>query len=162
MKVINLNAIFPILFTRALLPQLRASKGPTLVAFVGSISADIPIPRFGVYAACKHFLEALARCLDADERWPAAAPLRPSFMYMAVGKVVTGTMPTVPNLFNPTSERFAKSLVPKLGCGRRRITPYMPHAIESSIIPLLGDKIIERAISKEVGEILKLGNPKHD
>jgi 17beta-estradiol 17-dehydrogenase / very-long-chain 3-oxoacyl-CoA reductase len=154
LSVIHLNAIFPLLFTRALLPQLRAAQGPTLVIFVGSISADIPMARFGIYASSKNFLEALARCLDADELWPAPTS-GPSFMYLAVGNVVTNSTRTIPHLFNPTSERFAKAVVARIGCGRRRITPYMPHAIQQWCVTMIGESSVQRVIARELSNLLQ-------
>src|ERR1700722_16111294 len=61
LDVIHLNAIFPFPLPPVLLPQLRATHGPTTIIFVGSISADIPIPRFGIYGSSKNFVEALSR-----------------------------------------------------------------------------------------------------
>jgi 17beta-estradiol 17-dehydrogenase / very-long-chain 3-oxoacyl-CoA reductase len=83
-------------------------------------------------------------------------------MYLAVGKVVSGTMPTVPHVFNPTSERFAKALVARIGCGKKRITPWMPHAFLQWFMTLFPENVVERSVSQEVTEILKMDMKKHE
>jgi 17beta-estradiol 17-dehydrogenase / very-long-chain 3-oxoacyl-CoA reductase len=155
MSVVNLNAIFPLRLTRVLLPQLRAAKGPTLVIFVGSISADIAIQRFGVYGSSKNFVQSLSRCLDVDERWPFGSSSNISFMYAAVGEVVSNTMRVKPHLFTPTSERFAKAFVARIGCGQRRITPWMPHAVQQWAMTPLGESVVEMFSGNEVAHIMK-------
>jgi len=154
--IVHLNAIFPLLLTRALLPTLRARQGPTQVMFVGSISANISIPRFTIYASSKNFIKALARCLDADEHWPVSRRQGVSFMYLNVGEVVSSTMKITPSLFAPTSERFAKAVVARIGCGRKQITPWMPHAVLEWFMTMLGENIVERFARKEVSMLLAM------
>jgi 17beta-estradiol 17-dehydrogenase / very-long-chain 3-oxoacyl-CoA reductase len=155
MNVVNLNAIFPLRLTRVLLPQLRAVKGPALVIFVGSFAADIAVQRFGVYGSSKNFVQSLSRCLGADERWPFGSSSNISFMYAAVGEVVSNTMRVKPHLFSPTSERFAKAFVARIGCGKRRITPWMPHAVQQWVMMPLGESVIEIFSGNEISQIMK-------
>ena len=39
------NALFPLLLTRALLPQLRRVPGPVEIVFTGSLSSRLQCPR---------------------------------------------------------------------------------------------------------------------
>jgi 17beta-estradiol 17-dehydrogenase / very-long-chain 3-oxoacyl-CoA reductase len=149
-------SIFPLLLTRALLPTLRARQGPAHVMFVGSQSANISIPRFTIYASSKNFIKALARCLDADEHWPVSHRQGVSFMYLNVGEVVSSTMQITPGLFAPTSERFAKAVVARIGCGRKQITPWMPHAVLEWFMTMLGESIVERFTRQEVSKLLAM------
>ncbi|KAI0081088.1 NAD(P)-binding protein [Panus rudis PR-1116 ss-1] len=125
---IRVNALFSFYLTRAFLPQMRSTGGPTEVIFVGSQSADIRIPRLYTYAPCKAFLYQLTRCFNSDERY--WTPTNVHFMYLAVGTVITNSLRMETSLFYPTASKFAKSVVHKLGCGRERVTPYAPHAIQ--------------------------------
>jgi len=138
---IRLNALFPFFLTRALLPQLRASKGPALVAFVGSMSAEMHIPRLYSYAPCKAFLWQLTRCLNADERW--WTPSKVSFIYLRVGAVNSNSFRASPTFFTPTSEKFGKSVVAALGSDQEAIIPYFGHAILKFGTKLASERTIE-------------------
>ncbi|KAL4245735.1 VLCFA Elongation and Steroid Dehydrogenase [Abortiporus biennis] len=125
---IRLNMLFPFYLTRHFLPILRKHKGPALVAFVGSISAEISIPRLSTYAPCKAFLAQLTRCLNADERW--WTPTQISFIHLRVGAVNSNSFREPSTLFVPTAERFSKWVVRALGSGEATFLPYPPHAIQ--------------------------------
>jgi 17beta-estradiol 17-dehydrogenase / very-long-chain 3-oxoacyl-CoA reductase len=58
-------------------------------------------------------------------------------------------------LIAPTSERFAKAAVARIGCGRRRITPWMPHAVLQWLMTTLGETAMQGSINHEVSNILK-------
>ena len=137
---LRLNMLFAFNTTRTLLPTLRRAT-PAHVLFIGSQSAEIRIPRLNTYAPCKYFLKQLTRCLNCDERW--WTPSNVSFAYATVGTVVTNTMRTTPHIFNPTSERFAKALVARIGCAPDEYTVWMPHAVQMWAMKILGDSFIE-------------------
>ena len=60
-EIVTWNDVFPLLLTRALLPQLRATaqRGPVLVEFVGSQTKNAGPPTMVVYSATKAFLHVL-------------------------------------------------------------------------------------------------------
>lgn len=149
---IRVNSLFTFYLTRALLPRLRAASGPALVTFVGSLAADIHVPRLYNYAPSKAFLWQLTRCLNTDERW--WTPSKVSFMYLAVGEVHTNTQRAPVNFLRPPASRFAKSVVASLGCGRERITPYAPHAFQQWFMGFLGEKVIENFAANMMKEYL--------
>ncbi|MEU5401845.1 SDR family oxidoreductase [Streptomyces sp. NPDC005963] len=62
---LNVNLISPAELTRLLLPQLRASRGQ--VVFINSGAGLRASPQWGVYAASKHGLKALADSLRQEE-----------------------------------------------------------------------------------------------
>ncbi|CCM00498.1 uncharacterized protein FIBRA_02532 [Fibroporia radiculosa] len=145
--LVQWNSLFPLLLTRALLPQLRSSAktGPVMVQFVGSHVGDHSPPRLPVYAGTKAFLRALSRGLDTDERvWGADTGVR--FAYLVVGSVCSSTNRTGvrETLSMPSTERFGRALVSQIGCGRRRYAPYMPHAIIQWVMDILGERLVDK------------------
>ncbi|EPS95966.1 hypothetical protein FOMPIDRAFT_1025549, partial [Fomitopsis schrenkii] len=103
LETIFWNDVFPLLLTRALLPQLRATaqRGPFLAQFVGSQAALTSPVTMTTYAATKGFLAALSRGLDNDEQlWGTPTGVR--FEYLSVGNVST---PGNPQDLRATAQR---------------------------------------------------------
>ncbi|CDO78043.1 hypothetical protein BN946_scf184724.g7 [Trametes cinnabarina] len=155
-NLVRWNALFPLLLTRVLLPQLRrsAKHGPVIVQFVGSLAADISPPRLPIYAASKRFLEALTRGLDNDELF-FDGPTGVRFTYLAVGPVNSASMHQKPSLNTPTSERFAKAIIARTGCGRRRVAPYAMHAISQVVVEALGQRAVDYYTAEEMKVLIK-------
>ncbi|OBZ72240.1 Very-long-chain 3-oxoacyl-CoA reductase [Grifola frondosa] len=155
LSVVHWNAIFPLFLTRALLPRLRVSAkhGPVLVQFIGSIAGDISPPRLPIYAASKKFLEGLTRGLDNDERY-FGTPTGVRFTYIAVGAVVSNSLRADVNLGRPTSETFAKTLVARSGCGKRRVAPYVVHAIMQWAMEAMGEEVVDRYSAEEMANLI--------
>ncbi|KAH9927258.1 NAD(P)-binding protein [Fomitopsis serialis] len=147
--IVHQNAMFHLLLTRALLPSLRTSakRGPVIVHFVGSVTADITPPRLVAYAASKAFVRALARGLDNDEQlWGAPSGVR--FACITVGEVQSNSHKAKASLVCPTADRFAKAVVAKIGCGRRQYTPWMPHAILNWVTGLLPEHMLDKTVAE--------------
>lgn len=112
---LRVNAIFPWLLTRALLPKLRTARGPVKVVFVGSGGGELPLPGSIPYGATKAFLRQLSATIDADERF--RQPSNVTTCYLLVGGVVSAGHRAKSSLFMPEAEPFAKCLVNKIGSG---------------------------------------------
>ena len=149
---IRVNSLFSFNITKAFLRKLRTAAGPALVVFVGSLSADIHIPRLFNYAPCKAFLFQLTRCLNTDERY--WSPTNVSFTYFPLGEVVSNSMRISPSLARPTSRDFAKHFVDVLGCGWERVTPYWVHSIQQWAVSSLGEKFVQRFAAGRMKELL--------
>ncbi|MEZ4749469.1 MAG: SDR family NAD(P)-dependent oxidoreductase [Bdellovibrionota bacterium] len=66
-NVINVNAVAPVIFTRALLPKMQAqSKG--FVVHVASINAVVPIPNNQIYTATKAFCFSYAAAVARENK----------------------------------------------------------------------------------------------
>ncbi|KAL1949766.1 hypothetical protein VTO73DRAFT_8647 [Trametes versicolor] len=154
-NLVRWNALFPLLLTRVLLPQLRrsAKHGPVLVQFVGSLASDISPPRLSIYAASKRFLEALVRGLDNDEQ-NFEQPTGVRFTYLAVGPVNSASMPQKPSLNTPTSEQFARAIVRRTGCGRRRVAPYWMHSVSTFVVGGLGERTVDYYTAQEMKTLI--------
>ncbi|KAI0727288.1 NAD(P)-binding protein [Fomitopsis betulina] len=147
--IVHQNAMFPLLLTRALLPQLRASArhGPVIAQFVGSVTADITPPRLVAYSASKAFVRALSRALDNDEQlWDAPSGVR--FACITVGEVQSNSHKARASLVCPTADRFARAVVARIGCGRRLYTPWMPHAMLNWVTGLLPEHILNKTVAE--------------
>ena len=155
-QLINKNALFPLFLNRALLPSLRrnAKSGPVLVSFVGSIAGDIAPPRLAVYAASKGFLESLTRGLDNDELYlNPDGPTGVRYCYLAVAAVHTSNLRAAfPTGFTtPTCERFAKCILDRAGCGRRRVAPYWVHGMMQYFMnDVLSDGVVDKASADQM------------
>ncbi|EPS95967.1 hypothetical protein FOMPIDRAFT_1025550 [Fomitopsis schrenkii] len=148
------NEVFPLLLTRALLPKLRstAQRGPVLVEFVGSQTKNAAPPTMVVYSATKAFLQVLARGLDNEERlWGAPSGVR--FAYLDLGPVNSASNHLAPSLISPSSPAFARTLVDKIGCGRRDYAPYIVHALMASVESLLPEGWVDRWYVKLMSDV---------
>ncbi|KAI0937288.1 hypothetical protein AcV5_005231 [Taiwanofungus camphoratus] len=155
LRVVCWNVTFPLLLTRTLLPTLRSSAktGPVMVQFVGSRAGDVSPPRLAVYSGSKAFLHALSRGLDTDERvWGTPSGVR--FAYLVLGLVSTNSMRTKATLMCPSSKSFAKALVEKIGYGRRRYTPWMPHAVMEWVMGMVGERAVNALLARIMEPIL--------
>lgn len=128
LDIIYKNAMFPFLLTRALLPTLRNAPGPVQVIFIGSTSGDLPLPCLIPYGASKAFLKNLSTSIHAHEHFLSTSNVE--MMYMNVGNVAADWRQASASLFMPSPETFVKWAVPRIGCGRRVVSPHLPHACQ--------------------------------
>lgn len=153
-ETVQKNALFSLLLTRTLLPKLRASakNAPVLVQFVGSMAGEISPVRFSVYAGSKGFLKALVRGLDNDEHfWDGPSGVQ--FEYLMVGQVQSNSVHCAESWGAPSSERFAKAMIGRMGCGWRKYAPYWPHATLLWTMELLGEKTIDKYTAQAMREL---------
>lgn len=145
LATVRWNALFPLQLLHSLLPTLRRSPGPVLVMNVGSYSGDLPPPRLAVYAASKRFMEFLGRGLSMDERYYTKTNV--SFMYLIVGQVSTNAYRRPVTFVCPDADTFAKAVVDRIGCNRKRISPYVNHALSQWAAEMLGEDMGERVVA---------------
>lgn len=135
------NAIFPMLLTRALYPQLVRNQ-PALVINMGSLAAE-GFPLFPSYGPAKAFLMASTAELRLENR-VEGRDIEVLGIDIA-GVTGTDTIKDKPNLMLPDAPTYAKAVVRSIGCGYARVTPYLPQAIFLWIIrtlpPWIGDRV---------------------
>lgn len=148
MDDMRLNAIFPLLLTRAILPQLRKVPGPTEIVYTGSRSGDVPIPTVTPYSAAKAFLKQLSAIIRADETF--RHPSNVNTMCLNIGNVISSSYKPEPSIFTPTAEVFGKHVVARIGCGRPVVFPYMFHALQAFITDLIPAAVLEREVRAEM------------
>ncbi|VUC32481.1 unnamed protein product [Clonostachys rosea] len=119
------NAVFPMLFTRALYPQLIRNQ-PALVINMGSLAAE-GFPLFPSYGPAKAFLMASTVELRLENRIEGR-DIEVLGIDVA-GVTGTDTIQDKPNLMLPDAPTYAKYVVRSIGCGHARVAPYLPQAI---------------------------------
>lgn len=134
----NLNAIFPWLFTRALLPKLRTSRGPVELVFIGSCTASFPMPGIVPSSTGKAFI----RQLDEQFRQPSNV----TTLYLNIGGVASDQRGRKPSLFEPAPEDFAKSAVAKIGSGRSVEVPWIWHALLVWVIEFVPESLFRKML----------------
>ncbi|GAA4158991.1 hypothetical protein GCM10022217_21020 [Chryseobacterium ginsenosidimutans] len=144
-ETIRLNTIFPSKLTRDLLPQLSEQS---LILNVSSYAGLFPPPYLAVYAGTKAYNNAfsvsLAREIDDIE-----------IISLITGSVNTGTNRKPVSFMRPDATTYAKSVLKIVGCGRKSIMPYWPHAIQTFVISLLPERLIDKATKNAIRKELE-------
>ena len=149
------NAIFPLFFTRAILPKLRTASGPAGMIYLSSIAGTNDPPRLAAYGATKAFIIRLSGCLGMDERcW---VPTNVETCAVVIGSVVSAGHPVREELLSPSSDTYAKALVDRFGCGRKVVIPYWPHALQMWAWGLLPQGMLENLMSRWVKQEVQAG-----
>lgn len=144
---IGLLAVFPALLAAALLPLLgRGGRLPALIINVGSL-ADNGAPLLPAYAPCKAYLAtwsvALAREMrmrreEAEgEGWRGGGG-DVEVLGLRVGEVC-GTASNIPgpSFLVPDVETLVAAALARVGCGRKVVIPYWPHALPDTLVRFL-------------------------
>jgi 17beta-estradiol 17-dehydrogenase / very-long-chain 3-oxoacyl-CoA reductase len=96
-------------------------------------------------------METLTWALQVDERYFTPSNLQ--FMYLVVGQVSTNAFPRNPDPLRPDSDTFAKAVVHKIGCGKRRIAPYLGHAVSHWFAEALGEDLGEWTVAQAMKQL---------
>jgi len=135
-ETIQLNCIFPSLITRALLPYFSES---TLILNVSSYAGMTPPPFLSVYAATKAFNNAFSNSLSREME-------NVEVISLITGSVHTGSNRKPITFSRPSAETYAKSVLSIVGCGRKSVMPYWPHALQSVFVSLLPERVVDTVI----------------
>lgn len=134
-ETITLNTAFPSQLTRNLLPHLSERS---VILNVSSYAGLFPPPYLSVYAGTKAYNNAfsvsLARELDKIE-----------VISLITGSVNTGTNKKPVTFMRPDASTYARHVLNSIGCGRKSVIPYWPHAVQTFLISILPDRLIDRA-----------------
>lgn len=145
-ETITLNTTFPTQLTHNLIPHL---KYPALILNVSSYAGLLPPPYLAVYAATKAynnaFSIALAREFDTIE-----------IISLLTGSVHTASNTKPVSFMRPGAAAYAKSILNIIGCGRQSIMPYWPHALQTTLISVLPQKLIDKLTKEALKKELKI------
>ncbi|RMY52201.1 hypothetical protein D0863_14347 [Hortaea werneckii] len=146
------TAHFPTQITRALLPHLHRHQ-PATILNIGSGVSELPAPYLTFYSAAKAYNKTfsanLAAELQAEEGWEDVEVLA-----LLVGMVATNTPATREASFLvPSARGFARCCLGAVGCGKRVVWPYWPHAVQlGGMAGWVPEWVLERAVLGIVAE----------
>ncbi|WP_343674062.1 SDR family NAD(P)-dependent oxidoreductase [Chitinophaga sp.] len=134
-STIDLNVTYPTKLTRHVLPLMHK---PALILNVSSYAALMPPPYLAVYAGTKAYNNAfsisLARELENVE-----------VISLIVASVHTASNIKPVTFMRPSAATFAKHVLKIVGCGKKQVIPYWPHAVQIFLVSLLPERWIDRA-----------------
>ncbi|KAJ5948307.1 hypothetical protein N7466_001322 [Penicillium verhagenii] len=149
---VDMNAIFMLQITRALLPLLRdGTRG--VVLNVSSISS-FGMPYLSVYAASKGFVNTFTRALEAEAH---AEGQNFDVLGLLVGQVRTASFGVKRSLFVPDGRGLASAALNRVGCGQVMVWAYFWHWLQgisfdvlprSLLMKITADKI--KALGREM------------
>lgn len=156
---VNLNAVFPLVLVSKLLPLLVRGGGPCLIMNIGSLS-DIGTPGLSAYSPCKAFLNSMTvgigrELLMRRQRQRLGGDGQDDdveILMIRVGEVC-GTVydQGTPSLFHPSASTMAKACLARVGCGRRLVEGYLPHAVQSALVGMLPEGVMDSVLLGQIG-----------
>ena len=142
---VNVNVLFPTHLTNRLLPFL---SGPGLVLNISSYAGIHPPPYLAVYAATKAYNNAFSKSLSVE--LDAVETIS-----ILTGSVHTGSNKKPVSFLRPSSQQFAKRVLSVVGCGKKSVMPYWPHAVQTYLLSLLPERMMDHAMKNAMRQELK-------
>lgn len=142
---VNVNILFPTYLTHCLLPFL--SKG-SLILNISSYAGIHPPPYLAVYAATKAYNDAFSKSLSVELDTVEVISI-------LTGSVHTGSNKKPVSFLRPSSGHFAKKVLSVVGCGKKSVMPYWPHAVQTYIISLLPEQMMDKAMKNAMQQEVK-------
>lgn len=158
-QLVTVNVWSPIALTQALLPRVRAVRGK--IAFIGSVAAFAPSPKYAIYAATKAALDGFARALAHELRDEVQVqivhpgPIRTAFHSRS------GFTDLDTSRF-PTASRVAAQVIRAIDRGRWRAFVDLPAgaiAAVSRLLPAAVDWAVTRRFARG-GTVANGGAPR--
>ena len=132
--MMNLNARFPTLLTRALLPTFTRKVGPSLIVNVGSLGT-VGVPYVVPYGGSKAFNMSASTSLEVELRVEGK---RIEVLALLVGKVTgVGHSQDPVTFFTPGARTMARAALGRVGCGRAEVVGYVGHAMQKFVFDAL-------------------------
>lgn len=142
---INVNVLFATHLTHHL---LHSFSRPALVLNISSYAGIYPPPYLAVYAATKAYNNAFSKSLslELDEV---------ETISILTGSVHTNSNHKPVSFWRPSSQVFAKKVLSVVGCGKKSVMPYWPHAVQTFLLSILlpqamMDRAMKNAMKQEI------------
>ena len=148
---VAINATFPLLMTRALMPNLIAHQ-PALIINIGSIAA-LGMPLFPAYAPSKAFLMTMNYELGLEQFYTGRDI---EVLGLGIGSVTnTGTICLPESVMVPDGPTWVRSALARVGCGKSQLMPYLPHAIQAYMLTCVPDVLAPRFKAFAIMDMMK-------
>jgi short-subunit dehydrogenase len=146
-SMINLNARFPTLITRALLPKLTKSIRPGLILTIGS-TVDFVVPYAVTYGGSKAFNMAWSSSLRLEMK---AEGNNVEVLAVLVGKVTETASYKEPITFwTPDGRTMARAALQRVGCGKAVVVGYIGHAMQKFVLDILPASVFAGLVSSHM------------
>ncbi|ETS87871.1 hypothetical protein PFICI_01699 [Pestalotiopsis fici W106-1] len=143
----SLNGLFPLLLTRALLPDLMRNS-PSLVMNISSV-ADKGLPLLTTYGASKSFIMTATRSLRLEMQMEKDAQKDVEILGIRIGKVTeAGGHKEAANLLLPSAQTMAKAALARAGHDNGVVVGYWGHALQLLITQIIG--LLPRSVEDNV------------
>lgn len=144
-KQVGLNAVFPTMLTRALLPNLMANT-PSLVINVGSYAGVFGFANISVYCGSKAFNHMFSKSLSAEFKLSKTAI---EVIGVIVAQVETAGNPSdKPGFSVLTPDEMAESILSRVGCGKSLVVGSWRHCVLGQLTGWLPEPIAEAMFRK--------------
>ncbi|KAF8855588.1 NAD(P)-binding protein [Acephala macrosclerotiorum] len=151
--LININARFPVQFTRAVLPLLMSHGGPALILTMGSMS-DVGMPYMATYASAKSLDLGFSRALRRDIKTMGRDNIE-VLGIMPAGVTDVSWDKTASGLLRPKSREFAKKALGMVGCGKEVVAPWWTHALMWEMLKAFPAWVLDLALVKGTEQVMK-------
>ncbi|KAI0595364.1 hypothetical protein F4775DRAFT_595312 [Biscogniauxia sp. FL1348] len=139
LATLRLNAAFPTLVAAAAM----ASRPLLLLLNVASVT-DVGMPLLSFYGAAKALAHVLHVALAREAQGTQLEVL--SLRLAAVTGVSRVSDP--PSWLRPDARVVARAILARVGCGRRAVVPYWPHALQLAALGMLPEWARERILRR--------------
>ncbi|MBE9464017.1 SDR family NAD(P)-dependent oxidoreductase [Dyadobacter subterraneus] len=138
--IVNVNILFATQLTNRLLPFL---SGDSLILNISSYAGILPPPFLAVYAATKAYNNAFSKSLSIELE-------NIETISILTGSVHTGSNKKPVSFLRPSSQHFAKKVLSVVGCGKKSVMPYWPHAAQTYLLSLLPERMMDNAMKNSM------------
>lgn len=139
-KQVDLNAVFPAMLTRALLPNLMANT-PSLMINIGSYAGVFGLANISTYCGSKAFNHMFSKSLSAEFKLSKTAI---EVVGIIVAQVETAGNPSnKPDFSTLTPDEMAQSILGKVGCGKSLVVGSWRHCILGQLPGWLPEPVTE-------------------
>ena len=151
LNTLHLNAAFPALMSRALIPVLLGNRGPGLIINISSVT-DTGLPLVSFYGASKAFGHVLSLSLWRESQLEGRSGALEVVSHRVGATTATSHERRLPSLFWPAAGTLAKAVLARTGCGRKSVVPYWPHALQQAVLAILPESVSDELLIEALRE----------
>jgi 17beta-estradiol 17-dehydrogenase / very-long-chain 3-oxoacyl-CoA reductase len=128
---LNVNVIFHLELTRAVLPTMKSHNQPSAILTIGNSHSQLPGPYVSVLAASKAFLESWSRSLAAEMNAEGCGRISVRYERLVMCRSRDQPSDRAPVSWKvPSAKTYVKSSLRTVEGGQRVIWGYWPHAVQ--------------------------------
>lgn len=145
LNTLHLNAAFPALMSRALIPVLLRNRRPGLIINIASVT-DTGLPLVSFYGASKAFGHVLSLSLWRESQLEGRSGALEVVSHRVGATTATSHERRLPSFFWPAAGTLAEAVLARTGCGRKSVVPYWPHALQQVVLAILPESLSDKLL----------------